>query len=114
MVKAIFGSVTQVNVDVAGFRIGISVLDGKVVDGVCSAYFVCPVDLLGIAVVLMHDDGERIVGRIAVRCGGSPDNKGVGVAPGTFCGEGGGDVAVAAERAHTHQVIRLRLQTREH
>ena len=62
----------------------------------------------------MHDDGERIVGRITVHCGGSPDDKGVGVAPGTFCGEGGGDVAVAAEGAHPHIVICLRLQAREH
>ena len=105
---------TQINVDVAGLRIGISVLDGKVVDGVSSAYFVCPVDLLGIAVVLVHDDGERIVGRVVVRCVWSPDDNGVGVAPGTFCEEGSGDVIVAAKRAHTHLVVRLRLQAREH
>ena len=105
---------TQINVDVAGLRIGISVLDGKVVDGVSSAYFVCPVDLLGIAVVLVHDDGERIVGRVVVRCVWSPDDNGVGVGPGTFCEEGSGDVIVAAKRAHTHLVVRLRLQAREH
>ena len=112
--EVVFGGMPQIDVDVTGFRERIGVLDGKVVDGICTAYFISLVDLLGIAVFLVHGDGERVVGGVAVHGVGRPDDNRVGVASRTFRGEGGGEVTVAAEGAYPHLIVRLRLQTREH